>query len=231
MRRSSSSRTMRATSLSIEHSGPSENVSTRKDAASASTAGRTYCQGPGMPGTSTSAGPLPCSMNGRISIPQRFARLERVLDALKGLSLAAELEERLALEIQQLLLADGGLVRERSAGETPRQRPADQRVVIADAARAPRQVDTQFQRGQKAVAADRNRRPRLWPAVALTYAFERDRLGVGHDALTVHRDGVHRPQKADARGVGSARRDPGEADGLENALHIRQEIRARIRQP
>src|SRR5215831_7076613 len=157
---------MRSTSVSIVHSRPSENVSTRNEAASASTVRCTYCHGPGMPGTRTSGGPSPSSNAFRISIPQRFARLERVLDPFERLSLAAEPEESLALEIQQLLFVDGGLVWERSAGENPRQRPADDRVVVADAAGAPREVHAELQRGEKAVASDRNRCPRLGRNVA-----------------------------------------------------------------
>ena len=103
----------------------SENVSTRNDAASASTAGRMYSQRPWRPGMSTSGGPLPRSIRSRIdlrfavsvSVPQRLSGLQRVLNPLERLPLAAQLEERLALEVEQVLLADRRLVRQRAAGE------------------------------------------------------------------------------------------------------------------
>ena len=48
-------------------------------------------------------------------------------------------------------------MRQRAAGEDVRERAADQRVVIADAAGAPREVDAELQRGLDALAADRDR--------------------------------------------------------------------------
>src|SRR3979490_1563203 len=126
IRRSSSACSMRATSLSIEHSGPSGNVITWNDDASAATAGRTYSHGPGMPGTSPSGGPLPCSTItialARISVPERLPRLERVLDAFECLPFAAELEKRLSLEVEHLLLAHGGLMRQRPPGKNTSER-------------------------------------------------------------------------------------------------------------
>ena len=47
------------------------------------------------------------------SVSQRLARLERVLDPLQRLPLAEQAEERLTLEIEQLLLADGRWMRQR----------------------------------------------------------------------------------------------------------------------
>ena len=64
-------------------------------------------------------------------------------------------------------------MRQRAAGEDVRQRAADDRVVIADAAGAPREVDAELERRQHAVAADRNRRARRRPLIALAHALER----------------------------------------------------------
>src|SRR5471032_1791577 len=113
------------------------------------------------------------------SVPQRLAGFERVLNPLERLALAAELQKRLALEIEQVLFRDGRLMRQRSARQNPRERPADERVVIADASGTPGQMDAELERGLQAVAADRNRGPRRQRVVALARALERDGLRVG----------------------------------------------------
>src|SRR5262245_32781905 len=148
-----------------------------------------YSQRPCRPGISTSGGPLPRStiLN---SVPQRLAGFERVLHALERLALAAQFQERLALEIEQMLLADGRLMGQRAAGEHVRQRASDERVVIADSATAPGQMDAELERGEQAVAAHGNRRTRQLALVPFANPLERERLGVGHQPLPVHRDAI-----------------------------------------
>src|SRR5690242_18307 len=90
-------------------------------------------------------------------IPKRLAGFQRVLNALERLRLADEAEERFALEIEQLLLGHRRRMRQRSARHDRRQLPADERVVIADAARSPREVNPELQRREDAVAADGDR--------------------------------------------------------------------------
>src|ERR671937_1607538 len=128
-----------------------------------------------MPGTRTSAGPAPWSMI-RTSVPQRLAGFERVLDTLQRPPFAAKLQKRLALQIEELLLADRGLVRQRSAGENPGERASYQRVVIADAASPPGEMHAEFQRRQHAIAADGNRRSRRRRVVASAGSLQRDRF-------------------------------------------------------
>src|SRR5256885_7622863 len=145
-------------------------------------------------------------------IAQRLPGLQRVLDALQRLPLAAQLQERFALEVEQVLLGDGRLVRQRAAGDHVRERASDDRVVIADAAGAPREVDAELQRGEHALAADGNRGARLAPLIAFADALERVRLGVLHQAIAVHRDRIRVAEEPEAPRVGGARRDLREAD-------------------
>src|SRR5436190_7072044 len=91
----------------------------------------------GVPDPLSTIARRPCGVDVIGSVPQRFARLERVLNALERLALAAQLQKRFALQIQQILLADGRLMRERSARQNRRERAADERVVVADAPGAP----------------------------------------------------------------------------------------------
>src|SRR5207244_3358976 len=88
--------------------------------------------------------PRPCTR----SVPQHLPRLQRVLNALERFPLATELQKRLTLQVEQILLADGALMRKRAAGKYGCERPADERVVIADLSGAPGQVDSELQRGQ-----------------------------------------------------------------------------------
>ena len=55
-------------------------------------------------------------------------------------ALAAQADKRLAFEIQQMLLAHRRRVRQGAAGENAGQLSSDERVVVADAPGAPRQV-------------------------------------------------------------------------------------------
>src|SRR3974377_1046253 len=86
---------------------------TATPADSASIAFCEYSQRPWIPGTSTSAD--------RTSVPERLARLERVLDALQRPALAAEPEKRLALEIEQVLLRHRRPVWQRAARQDVRE--------------------------------------------------------------------------------------------------------------
>ena len=93
-----------------------------------------------------------------------------------------------------------------SARHDRRELPADQRVVIADAARAPGEVNAELQRREHRVAADGNRRARRRRLVALRDALQRVRLCIGDQPLAIHRDGV-RPD-GDSRGAARPARSP-----------------------
>src|SRR5947207_2372640 len=163
------------------------------------------------------------------SVPQWFAGLERVLNAIERFALAAQLQKRLTLQIQQILLAHGGLMGERSARENRRERASDQRVVVADASGAPRQMNTQLQSCEHAAPPRRDPGAMRRRRVALACALERERFGVGEEPIAVHRNRVRVPQVAETQGVGCARRDLAEPDGLERALHERQQVGLRDR--
>src|SRR3954452_3936435 len=114
----------------------------RQVGTSARRAGRIHSQRPWMPGITMTGGPDPSSI---ISIPQRLPGLQRVRDAVLRLALAAQAQEGLTLQIQQLRLGHHTEIRQASPGENRRERAADERVVIADAARPPGQIDTELE--------------------------------------------------------------------------------------
>ncbi len=145
-----------------------------------------------------------------------------MLNPLERLSFAAQLQKSLALEIQQILFADRRLVRQRTAGEDVRERPSDDGVVIADAARAPGKVYAELECGEHAFAAHENARPRRRALIAFPHALERMRLGVRKETLAVHRDAVRLVEKTQTPCVCGARRDAREPDRFEHALHERQ---------
>src|SRR5688500_5994138 len=109
--------------------------------------------------TTTSGDPDPWS-NTVPSVAKRLAGFQHVGNPLHRLSLAAEAEERLALEVEHLLFRQRRRMREVAAGEDPRQLAADHRVVIADPPRAPGEVHAELQRREHAFAADADGLPR-----------------------------------------------------------------------
>src|SRR5690349_10986344 len=108
----------------------------------------------------TSVGPLPCSWScmpsDSRSVPQRLPRLQSVTDAFERLRLPAELQERLTLQIEQVLFAHNRLMRKRAARQHERESATDQRIVIADAARSPREMHAELERGEQARSAHRD---------------------------------------------------------------------------
>mgnify|MGYP003704887393 CR=1 FL=1 len=65
------------------------------------------------------------------------------------------------------------------------------RVVVADSARTPGEVDAERERCHHGVSADGNGRARGRRLVAVRHALERTRLGVGDEGIAVHGDAVH----------------------------------------
>ena len=104
---------------------------------------------------------------------KRLARLERVLDPLERLALAEQAQKRLALEIEQVLLAHRRRVRQVAAGEDVGELAADERIVIRSPAGAPREVNAKLQRRAERRATDRNRRARRRLDITFAHAFER----------------------------------------------------------
>src|SRR5439155_400051 len=67
----------------------------------------------------------------RGSVAQRLSRLQRELNPLERLALAAQLQKRFALEVEQVLLAHRRLVRKGAAGQDRREGAADDGIVVA----------------------------------------------------------------------------------------------------
>src|SRR5262249_2053017 len=113
-----------------------------------------------MPGIITSGGPSPRSKIMSL-VPQRLPRLQRMRDALLRLTLPAQAQERLALQIQELLFGQRPWRAHIAARQHPRKFPPDERVVVAQPAGAPAEVDAELERRQQAFAADPNALARL----------------------------------------------------------------------
>ena len=123
------------------------------------------------------------------------------------------------------MLGDGGRVGKRSAGHDRRERSADQRIVIADASGAPREVDAELQRRKDRIAADGNRRARRGRLVTVRDSLQRFRLGIGNQPLAVHRHGINGSQVTEPLRIGCAGGYFREADGFERPLYRRKKIR------
>src|SRR5262245_32321578 len=93
-------------------------------------------------------------------VPERFAGLQRVLDSLERLSLAEERHERLALEVEQVLLRHGRRVREVAAGHDLCDLVRNLRVVLRDEPALLHLVDAELERGERRSAERGNVRPR-----------------------------------------------------------------------
>src|SRR5207344_1101460 len=165
------------------------------------------------------------------SIPQRLAGFQRVLNPLERLPFAAQLQKRLPLQIEQVLFADGRLMGQRAASENIGERASDDGVVIADAAGAPREVDTQLERGPEALATYQYARRGHWPLIAFTHALEGQLLGVRQEPLTIHRRAIGAVEKSETPRVRGAGRDLGEPNRFEDWLNERQQVRRGLGHP
>src|ERR1044072_6121732 len=74
-------------------------------------------------------------------IPERLSGFQHVLHAFLGFGLAAQAQERLSLQVQQVLLRYRLLAAETSAAQYRRQLLSYHRIVFRDVARLARQVD------------------------------------------------------------------------------------------
>src|SRR5689334_12485450 len=91
----------------------------------------------------------------RCSVPQRLSGLQRERNPRLCFRLAAQTEKGFSFESQQVVFCRMRGVGEVAARENPCEFPANQRVVIADAGRAMREVNTQSQHSKEVSAADR----------------------------------------------------------------------------
>src|SRR5271157_3287685 len=126
------------------------------------------------PGRARAAVPTRAGFNDAESalIPQRLTRLERELNSFLGFLFAAQGLESLALQVEQVLFADGRAGRDISAAE-----------YFGDFCSQFESSEDVFARSGNICAHDRR-------LVAGAHQFQRARLGVGENALAVHGDAV-----------------------------------------
>src|ERR1700689_3706351 len=68
----------------------------------------------------------------RVSIPERFARLQHILHALLRFRIAAQAQKSLAFQVEQVLLGDGLFAREPASAQNVGELFGDDHVVIAN---------------------------------------------------------------------------------------------------
>ena len=78
-------------------------------------------------------------------------------DPFQRLGFSAQLEECLSLEVEQVLFAHCRLVWEVAASHDPSDLPSNQRGGGADVPASPGQMDPEFERRPRIVAADEDR--------------------------------------------------------------------------
>src|SRR5579863_7351912 len=87
-----------------------------------------------------------------VLIPQRLSGLEGEGDALLSFALAAEGDEGLALEVQQILLADESACSDPAAAENVGRPSRDLLIVLGSVACLAHQENSRFERGQRRCA-------------------------------------------------------------------------------
>src|SRR5579871_327126 len=86
------------------------------------------------------------------SVSQRLAGFEREGNPLLGFPFAAQRQERLALEIEQILLAHGRAGRDAASAQHMRHFIGYVRIVLADKFSLAHGVDAELERGQHTLA-------------------------------------------------------------------------------
>jgi hypothetical protein len=140
-------------------------------------------------GTGSSEAQLQVRRHGSIS--QWFPLFEHVLDAVLGLSLAAQAQKCLALKVEEKLLRDALRRCKFSAARKDFCKlSADDHVVIRDVFRAAHQVQAELHFGEGGLAEDPNVLARLAGPVAEFHQVKRQLFGIGDLAVVVHAVGV-----------------------------------------
>src|SRR5262245_49535236 len=111
---------------------------------------------------------------------------------------------------------------QRAACENVGDRASDDGVVIADAASAPCEVDTQLERSPEPLPTYQYARAGHWPLIAFAHALESQLLGVGEQPFTIHREAIGAVEKPETSRIRGAGRDLGEPNRFKDGLHERQ---------
>ena len=116
-------------------------------------------------------------------------------DPLECSRFAAQTEKGLSFKVEKVLFTDCRRVRNSASGKYSCQLSSDQRVVVADVAATPRDVDPEFETSTHSVTADHNgaRTRRL---VTRASQHQSSRFGVRKHPLSIHRDAVDVPQES-----------------------------------
>src|ERR1035438_3755871 len=167
--------------------------------------------------TASCMDPLRPLADARGSVSQRLSGLQHVLHAFLRLALAAQAEEGLPLQIQQVLFGDGLTAGQGSAAQYVCQFLSYHGIVIRDVIGLPRQIDAGLEQREIFGATHFHIGARHAGGVAGRDG-QGQSLGIVDEALGVHGDLVLRAQQAEIAGFRGAGRDLGVGDQFEGFL-------------
>src|SRR5206468_728429 len=143
-----------------------------------------------------------------LSVPQWFAGLERVLDALDGLRLATQAQKNFAFQIKDVLLGDEVKRAQVAAAQDVRQLCADLPVVLADLAGHAHLVEDQFELRHATLAQRGNIGALRTRAVPFGHTVEDVLFGFADQPVAVqHERGLAYAEVFKFRGFVGARRN------------------------
>src|SRR5438874_7712580 len=137
--------------------------------------------------SATNGGPE-CPLYIPRSVSQRLSCFQRVLNSFLCLALTTKGLERLALEVQDVLLADRGTRGDVPAAQHFSNLAGDFHLVIADVLALSHEVYAQLEHSQNILAGSGNIVARLWRLVPGASEVEGALLGIGKNAFAIHSD-------------------------------------------
>src|SRR5579885_1921567 len=154
-------------------------------------------------------------------IPQGLSGFQHVLHALLGLRLAAQTQEGLPLQVEQVLFRDGLLAGDPAAAQHVGQLLSYYGIVLGDVLGLTSQVDAGLQQGIVGVAADADIGAGH-AGLPVRDQRKRQSLGVGDEPLRIHGDTVLRAQQAEFAGLFRGGGHLGVSDQFEGFLGVAQ---------
>src|SRR5438876_5936895 len=169
-------------------------------------------------------------------VAERLAGFQGVSDAFLSLLFSAERDEGFALEIQDILFVDQLRRRQGTARQNVRELAADMRVVLGGIAPPEHHVDGELRAGKKLFAEyfDLSAARTFLPAgrqrlVAAPHQRQRGFLGVGDQAIAVHRKAIFAAQIPQVAAFLCACADLGHGDGFKDGLQGMEKIEVGFR--
>src|SRR6266404_962059 len=154
-----------------------------------------------------------------ISVSQRLPGLQRVLNSFLRLFLSAERLERLPLQVEQVLFADGSPGSDIATANNFGNLVAKLLFVVADELALTHEVHTHFEGGQNVFPGGWNIRAHYRRLIGGVHEFKSAGFRFEKNTIAIHRDAVGAGQESEAASFMRCRRYFGGGDGFENLLH------------